>query len=185
MFDFVATNALKFDRWITQAPYSPHGGVMQRIPRLRDNTQLSKAEQYAAVELLRGTIARHSFIVAHQHGTSSREIPFGEDVFMEHVPIRRPDTIMVQERLPQGAAAVLVNRTHTYTDLFLPINARQKRLVEAINGERTVRQLLNDHASPEEARGFFEQLWQMDQIVFYAPSQALACEQQVIPADPG
>jgi hypothetical protein len=37
-----------------------------------------------------------------------------------------PDTICVQERLPPGAPAVLINRNHTYTDIYLPINAQQK-----------------------------------------------------------
>jgi hypothetical protein len=38
-----------------------------------------------------------------------------------------PDTIAVQERLPPGAAAVLINRTHTYTDMYLLIDAQQKK----------------------------------------------------------
>ena len=34
------------------------------------------------------------------------------------MPIRLPDTICVQERLPPGAAGVLINQTHTYRDLY-------------------------------------------------------------------
>ena len=53
---------LTFGRWLKQAPYSPHCGVVARIPQASRLAQLSLAEQYAAVELFRGTMVRHSVI---------------------------------------------------------------------------------------------------------------------------
>jgi hypothetical protein len=79
-----------------------------------------------------------------------------------------PDTICVQEKLPPGAAAVLINRKHSYTDLYLPINAQQKQIFDAIDGRRTVRELVHGSASADMERIFFERLWWMDQIVFDA-----------------
>ena len=38
------------------------------------------------------------------------------------------------ERLPPGVAAVLINRSHTYRDIYLPIDAREKRMFDAIDG---------------------------------------------------
>lgn len=168
VFDFIGSNGLAFDRWVTQAPYSPHCGVMNRIPRLCGSTKLSLTEQFAAVELLRGTMVRHSLIVSHHAASDSRKIIFAGDAFLDHVPIRMPDTICVQEKLPPGAAAVLINRKHSYTDLYLPINAQQKQMFDAIDGRRTVRELVHGSASAEMAGIFFERLWLMDQIVFDA-----------------
>ena len=83
---------------------------------------LAPAEQFAAVELLRGTMVRHSVIV-HRDDSPDRTHPltFDGDAWLECVPIRAPDTISVQERLPAGTAAVLINRSHTFTDLTLPL----------------------------------------------------------------
>ena len=46
--------------------------------------------------------------------------------------VRSTDTISVQERLPPGAAGVLINRTHAYRDLIMPIDSTEKRLVDAL-----------------------------------------------------
>ncbi len=167
LFDLVATNGLTFTRWLTQAPYSPFCGVMQRIPQLSRNT-LPVREQYAAVELLRGTMARHSAILTSAGGGAARQIHFDGNAFLDYVPIRRSDTISVRERLPAGAAAVLINRLHSYTDLYMPINGPQSQLVESIDGRRTVGELIAKHTAPDAARPFFEQLWRMDQVVFDA-----------------
>ncbi|MGA7354901.1 MAG: hypothetical protein WBW76_05650, partial [Candidatus Cybelea sp.] len=75
-----------------------------------------------------------------------------------------PDTIAVRERLPAGATAVLINRNHTYTDLYLPIDGAQERLLTAIDGKRTIAEIAG--AESDRARDFFEQLWRWDQVVF-------------------
>jgi SAM-dependent methyltransferase len=168
LFDFIHNNGLAFDRWINQAPYSPHCGVISRIPQFSRPTPLSAAEQYAAVELLRGTMARHSVIVSHRNGAATRQVNFAGDAFLGYVPIRVPDTICVLEKLPPGAAAVLVNPKHTYVDLYLPLDAQQKRIFQSIDGERTVGEIIGASVSPDIARSFFERLWWMDQIVFDA-----------------
>ena len=166
---FIESNGLAFDRWVTQAPYSPHCGVMNRIPQFsRQQTHLSLSEEFAAVELLRGTMARHSVIVSHSHAAGMRQIRLTGDAFLGYVPIRIPDTICVEEKLPPGAAAVLVNPRHAYVDLYLPVDARQKRLFQAIDGARTVGEIIHGSESTEFARTFFEQLWLMDQVVFDA-----------------
>ena len=55
---------------------------------------------------------------------------FDGDGWLNYTPIRLPETITVQERLPPGAAAVLINQEHTDTDLYLPVDATELRLVE-------------------------------------------------------
>ena len=62
-------------------------------------------------------------------------------------PFAWPDTICVQERLPPGAAAVLINRTHTYTDIYLPIDVQEKKMFDAIDGERTIGEIVVEQGS--------------------------------------
>jgi hypothetical protein len=60
---------------------------------------------------------------------------------------------------------VLINRTHTYRDLVMPINATEKRLFDRVDGVRTLGEIADD-APPAMARDFFERLWWWDQVVF-------------------
>src|SRR4029077_12288822 len=63
LFDLIDRAGLTFGRWLKQAPYTPQCGVAAMIPQAPRLAQLSLAEQYAAVELFRGTMVRHSVIV--------------------------------------------------------------------------------------------------------------------------
>ncbi len=95
---------------------------------------------------------------------SSQGISFSGDARLDYVPVRVPDMLCVQERLPPGAAAVLINRAHTYTDIYLPIDAREKRLVDAIDGERSIGEIAGDEQR-DVCRALFERLWWHDQVV--------------------
>jgi hypothetical protein len=72
----------------------------------------------------------------------------------------------VLERLPPGAAAVLINRHHTYTDLYLPINPHQKELVDSIDGKKSIGEMVSGNSLRNVARVLFEGLWWYDQVVF-------------------
>jgi hypothetical protein len=74
----------------------------------------------------------------------------------------------VQERLPPGAAAVLINRGHTDTDIYLPLDAREERTLDAIDGERTIGEIIRTRMDRDSARALFQKLWWHDQIVFDA-----------------
>jgi SAM-dependent methyltransferase len=176
LFHFLDTNGMAFGRWVRQAPYSVRCGVIARLPRASRMAKLPLVEQYAAVELFRGTMVRHSVIAYRKDCPSApRAIDFGGDAWPGYVPIRMADTICFQERLPAGAAAVLINQTHTYTDLIMPIDAAEKRMFDAIDGKCSVGDIAkrtvpsSRRESPLDlARAFFERLWQYDQVVFDA-----------------
>jgi hypothetical protein len=72
----------------------------------------------------------------------------------------------VKDRLPPGASAVLINRNHTYTDLYLPIDTEQEQLLTAIDGQRTLAESCSESNDRGFARAFFEQLWRWDQVIF-------------------
>lgn len=174
LFDFIERGGLTFSRWKAQAPYSTRCGVLAHIPQAARIAGLPLAEQYAAVELFRGTMVRHSVVAYRNDGpVGAQQISFGGDAWLGYVPIRMTDTICVQERLPPGAAAVLINRTHTYTDLIAPIDAMEKRLFDAIDWSCSLGDIVERTwpASPgtsrhDTARAFFERLWWYDQVVF-------------------
>jgi hypothetical protein len=152
---------------------------MAKLPQASRMARLPLAQQYAAVELFRGTMARHSVIVYRADSPGSPQtIDFSGDAWPGYVPIRMADTICIQERLPAGAAAVLINQTHTYTDLILPIDATEKRMFDAIDGKRSIGDIAREtmrsprDASPLDlARSLFERLWWYDQVVFDASRQ--------------
>jgi SAM-dependent methyltransferase len=173
LFDFIERGQLRFGRWVKQAPYVPSCGVMAQIPQVSRMTSLPLKEQYAAAELFRGTMVRHSVIVYRNDGTGgAHPISFVGDAWLRYVPIRMPDTVCVQGQLPTGAATVLINRNHSYTDIFMTINSEEKRLLDAVDGSCTVGDILRQTFSSTErshldmARTFFDRLWQHDQVVF-------------------
>jgi 2-polyprenyl-3-methyl-5-hydroxy-6-metoxy-1,4-benzoquinol methylase len=176
LFDFLHNAGLTFARWIKQAPYSPHCGVLSQIPQSSRLAQLPPVSQYAAAELFRGTMLMHSFI-ARRDDAEVHPISFAGVTWPTYIPIRTPDTIVVEDkgRLPPNTAAVLINQSHTYTDIYLPISAAEKLLFDAIDGSRNIAEIAERtvHSAPgqervEAARSFFEKLWWHDQVVFDA-----------------
>lgn len=176
LFDFLERGGLTFGRWIKQAPYSTYCGVMAQIPQATRMAKLPAAEQYAAVELFRGTMVRHSCI-AYRNDSPDRnqDVSFAGNAWLGYVPVRMPDTSCVQERLPPGAAAVLINQNHTYTDLVMAIGAIEKGWLDAVDGNRSIGDILENRAPDsqkemllDKARAFFERLWWYDQVVFDA-----------------
>lgn len=178
LFDFIAKAGLTFGRWVRQAPYSMHCGAVATIPQASRLACLPATEQYAAVELFRGTMARHSVVVYRNDNANSQQASLAGDGWLDYVPIRMSDTICIQDRLPPGAAAVLINQTHTYRDLFLPIGSAEKSAYDAIDGVRSIDDILQKTLSSAKrrtdldmGRAFFERLWWHDQVVFDTSQQ--------------
>ena len=59
------------------------------------------------------------------------------------VPVRIPWSLTIKDRAPAGFSAVLINPSHMYPDLALFIDAAQERLLKAIDGERSVSEILH------------------------------------------
>jgi hypothetical protein len=142
------------------------------MPHAARLVSLSSRLQHAAVELLRGTMTRHNFI-AYRDDRQGRSQPirFDGDTWRGYVPLRLPWTLCIRDRVPPGSVAVLINRAHTYPDLALPIDAAQEQIFAAIDGNRSIDEILRGAAGGnQQARRFIQQLWQYDQIVFDATS---------------
>ena len=129
-------------------------------------------------------MVRHSVIAYRDDSPGGAQLTsFAGDAWLGYVPLRMPDTICVQEGLPPGAAAVLINPTHAYRDLIMPIDSTEKALFDAIDGdlsvggivERTLPSSRSSHL--DTARAFFEKLWLYDQVVYDASRSGVRREE--------
>ena len=168
LFDFLERSGLVFGRWYWQAAYSPQCGSIARTPHAARIAELPEREQYAAVELWRGLMSNHS-VVAYRNDADQGQakVRFDGDQ-LRYVPVRLPWTTCVEQSIPPGAAGVLVNQTHVFSDLFVIINALEKQLFDAIDGRRSIAEILESLNETDnlDAAEFFEKLWRHDQVVF-------------------
>ena len=169
LFDYISRQELAFRRWYSQAPYLPQCGGIAATPHAERLLALPQSEQYAAMELWRGTLATHSVVVSRSDGDSAplRGAFADGDDWRAYVPIRLPGTLCIQERLPPGAAAVLISRYHSSPDLILPIDEREKQVLDAIDGRRSIAAITGDMGhDPSPARHLFQRLFWYDQVIF-------------------
>lgn len=167
LFELLERGRMAFGRWFRQAPYDPRCGILARVSRVRKLAELPPVDRFAAVELFRGTMLRHSLIAYRDDDRGASHQPsFEGDTWPRYVPIRLPETMLVADRLPPGAAAVLINRTHAYRDIHLSIDAREKRIFDAIDGTRTIEEIAALVGGLDGSRAFFERLFSYDQVVF-------------------
>jgi SAM-dependent methyltransferase len=169
LFDFIERNELSFGRWYWQAPYLPQCGAISATPHTNRLASLPEREQSTELELWRGTMTAHSVVVHRDGPPQSATICFDDERWRSYKPIRLPWTMCVQERLPKGAAGVLLNRSHKFHDLILAIDANEKEMFDRIDGSRSIAEIVDqaglDQSLPR-ARSFFEKLWWYDQVVF-------------------
>jgi len=165
LFEFLHAGRLQFGRWLRQAPYSAHCGAVSRIRDALRLDLLSCQEQFAVAELFRGTLMRHSLIAYRDDHPAPPHVSFHGEGWRTFVPVRIPDSVTILDRLPAGTAAILINRAHAYTDLCLPLREHEKRLLDSIDGHRTIADMIEPGCDPDAARSFFERLWWHDQIV--------------------
>jgi SAM-dependent methyltransferase len=166
LMGLVEAGDLRFARWLRQAPYLPHCGALTEVPHGRRIAQLDPAEQFAAVELYRGDLARHTAILRRDDEPPPHGVDWDGDEWSSFVPVRPPEVIVVDDRLPPGAAGAVINRRHTATDLVLFLTASERAAFEAVDGRRTIGELAPG------ARDLFQRLWWHDHVVIDASGAA-------------
>jgi hypothetical protein len=84
-------------------------------------------------------MVRHNVVAfTNDHPGDVRQVSFAATRGSTTSPSACLTSICIQQRLPAGRRPVLINQTHTDTDLFVPIDAAEKRLFDAIDGQSTV-----------------------------------------------
>ncbi len=171
LYDVLDRNDLVFGRWYWQAPYLPQCGAIATTPHATRLAALAARDQHAAMELWRGTMTAHSVIVHRSDADQrARSVRFDDDRWLGYVPLRLPWTRLVEASLPPGSAGALINRSHAFRDLIVILSPHDRRLVDRIDGHRTVAQIVEDArgTARADARTLFETLWRYDQVAFDA-----------------
>jgi SAM-dependent methyltransferase len=170
LYDWLERCGLEFGRWHEQAPYLPQCGAIDRAPHGARLAELPPRAQHAALELLRGTMDRHSFVAYRDdREREAQPIAFEGELWRDFVPVRLPWTLTIKDRAPRGVSAALINPSHIYPDLALLIDAAQERVLTAIDGERSAAEILrNAPMNDDQGRQFFKRLWEHDLILFDA-----------------
>jgi SAM-dependent methyltransferase len=173
MYAWLDRCGVSFGRWVEQAPYLPQCGALAKSPHAARLASLPSRARHAVAELFRGTMVSHNFIAYRDdRSDEGQPITFAGTSWRDYVPIQLPWTISVRERMPPGSVAVLINKSHTFTDLILTVDSFEDPLLSAIDGNRTVaaimRIAMQGREGERRALNFFERLWRYDQIVFDA-----------------
>lgn len=132
---------LRLGRWARQAPYLPDCGSISETPHGQRIAALPAAEQSAALELFRGTMVRHTAIAVAADDPAAEQPDPSASTMAAARPIPVPTALAVQERLPPGIAAALLNRAHTDTDLVLFVGAEEWAMFRRVDGGTTIAQL--------------------------------------------
>ena len=185
LLEIISSAGLRFGRWLRQAPYLPQCGGFADSPHISRLTRLPLQVQYTAMELLRGTMLRHSAVIYQESSHDDQQtVNFDHERWHEYIPVITPGSTSIGEKLPPGASAVLINQDHTYTDLFLPIDQTQKQIYDAIDGKLPIRQIIKSVFSSDAAeqnetatRDFFQRLGCYDHVVFNTTGKTRTTQQ--------
>ncbi|MGI9601516.1 MAG: class I SAM-dependent methyltransferase [Acidimicrobiales bacterium] len=160
LLDTVATAGLRFGRWVRQAPYRPQCGSLSEVPHSSRIASLPEAEQFAAVELFRGTMVRHSAVL-HRDDSPLPDpgVRWDDSTWTTYVPLVPSTATLIEERLPDGAAAAVLNRAHVDRDLVLFLDTDERDRFEAIDGTRPLGEIAGNDPT------LFEKLWWHDLVM--------------------
>jgi SAM-dependent methyltransferase len=158
-YELLTEAGLRFGRWIRQAPYLPDCGSISETPHADRIAALPEADQHAAVELFRGTMTTHSLVAHRARDHDSTSLDFTAPDADAWVPIMVPTAVAVEERLPPGAAAALLNRAHTSTDLVMFVDDVDLDVFRSIDGSTPIAAL------GARARSTVARLWRHDLVV--------------------
>ncbi len=163
LFELIDAVGLRFGRWVRQAPYRPQCGALTEVPHGERIAAMTERDQFAALELFRGTMRRHSAVL-HRRDSPLPDPPidWGGDGWRSLVPVRPTTVATIRDRLPPKVAAVLVNQAHVDRDLVFFLDDQAARIVEAVDGETPLGAI--DGASA----GLFRRLWWHDLVLIDA-----------------
>lgn len=167
LLSLLADAGLRFGRWARQAPYLPDCGSISETPHSQRIAELPPEEQYAALELFRGTMLRHTVIAVaddddQQFGLLEETLGLAAPSAARWRPILMPTVRVVMERIPAGFAAAILNGAHTDPDLVLFARPEELAMFSRIDGETTIAEL--GPGAPD----FLRRLYRHDLIVIDA-----------------
>jgi SAM-dependent methyltransferase len=115
--ELVAKGGMKMHRWLGQAQYQPAIGPLRGSGMALRVAALPFWERSAAMELLRGTVIMHSFVVTHPERPSAEEL-FSGDRILDAIP-QEADHVSVTLEDGQMSVVCRVHPEHLRPDLTI------------------------------------------------------------------
>jgi SAM-dependent methyltransferase len=163
LFDLLAAGGVRFARWVRQAPYRPQCGIIARLPHGERISRMDEADQYAVMELFRGTMTRHSLIAQRDDSLlPSRPIDWDGDTWRHHVALIPSTVVVVEDRLPSGMAGAVINRAHIDPDLVCLLTADELAVFSTIDGTTSLGEI------PGASSPLLQRLWLHDLVLIDA-----------------
>jgi SAM-dependent methyltransferase len=165
---FVADAGLVFQGWVENAYYHPDGCLRADHPLFAALAELPEPDIWAATDLFHCNPG-HFFVACRaDRPTTQYRIDFAGAEALHYVPIRRAG-VAVHPADGRGAAPRLVRQ-----GLVTPISASQARLLNEVDGRRSVQDILaaaraaglpgTADEAEQFARAYFRSLWRMGLI---------------------
>lgn len=163
LFGLLDDGGVRFARWAHQAPYRPQVGIMRVLPDGVRIAAMNEVDQYATMELFRGTINRHS-LIAYRDDSPLPDPPieWGTKNCNSYRPMVPSAVVVVEENLPPGMAAAIINRAHVDRDLVCFLTADELAVLSEIDGHTSLGSI------PSATATLFERLWLQDLVMIDA-----------------
>lgn len=180
LFELLSACGLKFGRWVRQARYLPQCSSLQTTPHATRLARLSPEEQYAALELFRGDMLRHSLVAYLPEQAEEQALKFDGADWPGFIPMRVTDIVVSKNQQP-GKAAMLFNPAHDDPELKLWVDDLELQMFNGIDQRRTIAEIIQVVARERggevdaihtRAQRAFEKLWWYDLVVFACPPVA-------------
>jgi SAM-dependent methyltransferase len=159
LYNLLGSGRMRFARWVRQAPYRPECGIMARLPHGERIATMGEVDQYTVMEMFRGTMSRHSLIA---YRDDSPLPALGREAWRTYVPMIPPTVVVIEERLPPGLAAAVINRAHVDTDLVCFLSSDELAVFSAIDGRAPLGEI------PGSSLALLERLWLHDLVMIDA-----------------
>jgi SAM-dependent methyltransferase len=159
LYNLLGSGGMRFARWVRQAPYRPECGIMARLPHGERIATMGEVDQYTVMEMFRGTMSRHSLIA---YRDDSPLPALGREAWRTYVPMIPPTVVVIEERLPPGLAAAVINRAHVDTDLVCFLSSDELAVFSAIDGRARLGEI------PGSSLALLERLWLHDLVMIDA-----------------
>jgi SAM-dependent methyltransferase len=168
LLDWLPRCGMNFQRWFYQAYYLPQCSTLSDAPHLTRLLKLSPDAQYAAMELFRGHLDKHSFICCRDdRPAESWQVSLDDAEWATWIPIPQPTLGAYSVNDRPGTVAKIVCSAHEFPLRELHLTSQHFALLQLMDGKRTLGEIAAASGRAdmaEQTRRLFKDLWDFDQI---------------------
>ncbi len=177
IFGLLKGAGLVLQRFFYQAYYLPSSGPLAGSSFRAGVERLPLEEQYAIGELARASLMKHDFVACSSGRAETLWRPdFSSQPCLQYIPSFFPGAKITPGEDQGSATATIAHALHDCNDLAVPLEAKQLRLLEAIDGKRDVSAIVEavgatGYTKTVDAatRQFLRSMWEHDFLLFQMP----------------